>query len=42
MKKHVESQGENTNIELLEDEVYVMNSEGKLERVEVLDDVEND
>ena len=41
MVKIHEAQGEDFNLEALEDEIYIRNNEGELVKVEVSDDVED-
>lgn len=41
MPKIHEAQGENVNLEELEDEVFVRNDKGELVKLEVADDVED-
>ena len=42
MEKIHEPQGENFNLDSLEDAVYVRNEKGELVKLEVADDVEDD
>ena len=42
MRKQYEAQGEDFDLEAMEDEIYIRDAEGELVRVGVFDDVDDD